>query len=121
MNCSACQQNPLAFKLHRQRPRQCGDGTSVVQRQLGFPTLYSNQLELDSSGRIVNYHMRMQNQKKHSDAALKTLNFFTMAATRLATVPLPEAVGPSIVITGIKLVSVTLFQSRCAIRANASK
>jgi phosphoserine/homoserine phosphotransferase len=49
-------------------------------RQLGFPTLFCNQLEIDGSGRIVNYHMRMQNQKKHSVAAFKALNFFTMAA-----------------------------------------
>jgi phosphoserine/homoserine phosphotransferase len=51
-----------------------------LMRQLGFPTLFCNQLEMDSTGRIVNYHMRMQNQKKHSVAALKSLNFFTMAA-----------------------------------------
>ena len=51
-----------------------------LMRQLGFPTLFCNQLEIDSSGRIVNYHMRMQNQKKHSVAALKSLNFFTLAA-----------------------------------------
>jgi phosphoserine/homoserine phosphotransferase len=51
-----------------------------LMRQLGFPTLFCNQLEVDKTGRIVNYHMRMQNQKKHSVAALKSLNFFTMAA-----------------------------------------
>lgn len=51
-----------------------------LMRQLGFPTLFCNQLEIDGSGRIVNYHMRMQNQKKHSVAAFKALNFFTMAA-----------------------------------------
>ncbi len=51
-----------------------------LMRQLGFPTLFCNQLEIDGGGRIVNYHMRMQNQKKHSVAALKSLNFFTMAA-----------------------------------------
>jgi phosphoserine/homoserine phosphotransferase len=51
-----------------------------LMRQLGFPTLFCNQLEIDGSGRIANYHMRMQNQKKHSVAALKSLNFFTMAA-----------------------------------------
>lgn len=51
-----------------------------LMRQLEFPTLFCNQLEIDGSGRIVNYHMRMQNQKKHSVAALKSLNFFTMAA-----------------------------------------
>lgn len=51
-----------------------------LMRQLGFPTLFGNQLEIDQTGRIVNYHMRMQNQKKHSVAAFKSLNFFTMAA-----------------------------------------
>jgi phosphoserine / homoserine phosphotransferase len=51
-----------------------------LMRQLGFPTLFCNQLEIDGSGRIANYHMRMQNQKKHSVAALKSLNFFTIAA-----------------------------------------
>ncbi len=51
-----------------------------LMRQLGFPTLFCNQLEIDGSGRIVSYHMRMQNQKKHSVAAFKALNFFTVAA-----------------------------------------
>jgi len=51
-----------------------------LMRQLGFPTLFCNQLEINGSGRIVNYHMRMQNQKKHSVAALKALNFHTLAA-----------------------------------------
>jgi phosphoserine / homoserine phosphotransferase len=51
-----------------------------LMKQLGFPTLFCNQLEIDGSGRIANYHMRMQNQKKHSVAAFKSLNFFTMAA-----------------------------------------
>jgi phosphoserine/homoserine phosphotransferase len=51
-----------------------------LMRQLGFPTLFCNQLEIDGTGRIVNYHMRMHNQKKRSVAALKSLNFFTMAA-----------------------------------------
>ncbi len=51
-----------------------------LMRQLGFPTLFCNQLEIDGSSRIVNYHMRMQDPKKHAVAALKSLNFFTMAA-----------------------------------------
>ena len=51
-----------------------------LMRQLGFPTLFCNQLEINDSGRIVNYHMRMQNQKKHSVAAFKSLNFYTLAA-----------------------------------------
>lgn len=51
-----------------------------LMQQLGFPTLFCNQLEIDPGGRVVNYHMRMQNQKKHSVAAFKSLNFFTLAA-----------------------------------------
>ena len=51
-----------------------------LMRQLGFPTLFCNQLEIEGSGRVVNYHMRMQNPKKHAVASLKALNFFTMAA-----------------------------------------
>ena len=51
-----------------------------LMKQLSFPTLFCNQLEIDAVGRIANYHMRMQNQKKHSVAAFKSLNFFTMAA-----------------------------------------
>jgi phosphoserine / homoserine phosphotransferase len=51
-----------------------------LMRQLGMPTLFCNQLEIDSDGRIVAHHMRLQSQKKHSVAAFKALNFFTMAA-----------------------------------------
>lgn len=51
-----------------------------LMRQLGFPTLFCNQLDIDSSGRIVNYHMRMQDPKRHAVAAFKSLNFFTLAA-----------------------------------------
>lgn len=51
-----------------------------LMRQLGFPTLLCNQLEIDKNGKILAHHMRMQNQKKHSVAAFKSLNFFTMAA-----------------------------------------
>ena len=51
-----------------------------LMRQLGLPTLFCNQLEIDGSGRILAHHMRLQSQKKYSVAAFKTLNFFTMAA-----------------------------------------
>jgi len=51
-----------------------------LMRQLGFPTLFCNQLEIDPAGRIVNYHMRMPNQKKHSVASFKLLNFYVLAA-----------------------------------------
>ena len=51
-----------------------------LMRQLGFPTLFCNQLEIDHTGRIVNYHMRMPNQKKYSVASFKLLNFYVLAA-----------------------------------------
>jgi phosphoserine / homoserine phosphotransferase len=51
-----------------------------LMRQLGFPTLFCNQLNIDASGKILSHHMRMPNQKKHSVAAFKALNFFAMAA-----------------------------------------
>ena len=51
-----------------------------LMRQLGFPTLFCNQLEIDGNGRVANYHMRMQDPKKHAVAAFKSLNFYTMAA-----------------------------------------
>ena len=51
-----------------------------LMRQLGFPTLFCNQLDIDPQGRIVNYHMRMENPKKQAVASLKALNFFTVAA-----------------------------------------
>lgn len=51
-----------------------------LMRQLGFPTLFCNQLEIDGSGRIIAYHMRMRDPKKHAVAAFKSLNFLTLAA-----------------------------------------
>jgi len=51
-----------------------------LMRQLGFQTLFCNQLEVDEAGRIVNYHMRMRDPKKHAVAALKALNFHVLAA-----------------------------------------
>jgi phosphoserine/homoserine phosphotransferase len=51
-----------------------------LMRQLAYPTLFCNRLETDQTGRIVNYHLRLPNQKKHSVAALKQLNFTVLAA-----------------------------------------
>ena len=51
-----------------------------LMRQLGYPTLFCNSLEIDSSGRIVNYHMRQPDQKRQSVKALKTLNFEIISA-----------------------------------------
>ena len=51
-----------------------------LMRQLGYPTIFCNQLEIGPAGRIINYKLRQPNQKKHAVAALKTLNFRVMAA-----------------------------------------
>ncbi|MDH5741706.1 MAG: bifunctional phosphoserine phosphatase/homoserine phosphotransferase ThrH, partial [Nitrospira sp.] len=51
-----------------------------LMRQLGFPTLFCNQLEIDGNGRITAYHMRMSDPKRHAVAAFKSLNFRTIAA-----------------------------------------
>jgi phosphoserine / homoserine phosphotransferase len=51
-----------------------------LMKQLGYPTLFCNSLEIDGSGRIVNYHMRQPDQKRQSVKALKTLNFTIIAA-----------------------------------------
>ena len=51
-----------------------------LMRQLGYPTIFCNQLEIAPSGQIVNYKLRQPDQKRHAVAALKTLNFRVMAA-----------------------------------------
>ncbi|MBX7210456.1 MAG: bifunctional phosphoserine phosphatase/homoserine phosphotransferase ThrH [Verrucomicrobiaceae bacterium] len=51
-----------------------------LMRQLGWPTLFCHQLEVDATGRIVNYQLRQPNQKQHSVAALKSLHYKLIAA-----------------------------------------
>ncbi len=51
-----------------------------LMKQLGYPTLFCNNLEMDGSGKIVNYHMRQPDQKRQSVKALKTLSFRIVAA-----------------------------------------
>ncbi len=53
---------------------------SPLMRQLGWPALFCHRLEVDETGRIVNYRLRQQNQKQHSVAALKSLNYRVIAA-----------------------------------------
>lgn len=50
-----------------------------LMRQLGWPTIFCHQLEVQD-GRIVNYKLRQPNQKQHSVAALKSLNYKVIAA-----------------------------------------
>lgn len=51
-----------------------------LMRQLGYPTLFCNTLEVDGSGRIIAHHMRLPDQKRQSVKALKALNFTVIAA-----------------------------------------
>jgi len=51
-----------------------------LMRQLAYPTIFCNRLEVDESGRIVNYHLRQPDQKRQSVIALKSLRFRVVAA-----------------------------------------
>ena len=51
-----------------------------LMRQLGMPTLFCHQLEADAQGLLVDYHLRMPEQKRAAVAALKGLNFKLIAA-----------------------------------------
>lgn len=51
-----------------------------LMRQLDYPTIFCNTLEVDPDGRIVNYHLRLPDQKRASVLALKQLNFRIVAA-----------------------------------------
>jgi phosphoserine/homoserine phosphotransferase len=50
-----------------------------LMRQLGYPTIFCNRLEIDTMGRIVNYHLRQPDQKRASVLALKSLKFRVLA------------------------------------------
>ena len=51
-----------------------------LMRQLGWPTLFCHSLEADSSGMLVNYHLRMPNQKQEAVKRFKELKFKIVAA-----------------------------------------
>ncbi len=51
-----------------------------LMQQLGMPTLFCHKLEADSSGMLVNYHLRMPNQKKEAVQRFKELQFKVIAA-----------------------------------------
>ena len=51
-----------------------------LMRQLDYPTIFCNFLEVDANGNIVNYHLRLKDQKRASVLALKNLNFRAVAA-----------------------------------------
>ena len=51
-----------------------------LMAQLGFPTLFCHKMEADAEGWVVNYHLRMPNQKKESVRRFKEINFKVIAA-----------------------------------------
>jgi len=48
--------------------------------QLGMPALFCHKLEADAAGFLVNYHLRMPNQKKEAVQRFKELRFKVIAA-----------------------------------------
>jgi phosphoserine phosphatase/homoserine phosphotransferase bifunctional protein len=51
-----------------------------LMKQLGYPTLFCHRLEVAPDGRIVNYQLRMKDQKREAVVRLKSLNFKVAAA-----------------------------------------
>lgn len=51
-----------------------------LMRQLGWPTLFCHSLEADSAGMLVNYRLRLPDQKRQAVKRLKELNFSVVAA-----------------------------------------
>jgi len=51
-----------------------------LMRQLGMPTLFCHSLEADAAGTLVNYRLRMPDQKRAAVRRLKELNFRVVAA-----------------------------------------
>lgn len=51
-----------------------------LMRQLGWPTLFCHSLEANAEGFLVNYHLRMPNQKQEAVRRFKELNFQVVAA-----------------------------------------
>jgi phosphoserine / homoserine phosphotransferase len=51
-----------------------------LMRQLGWPTLFCHSLEADAAGMLVDYRLRMADQKREAVLRLKELNFEVVAA-----------------------------------------
>ncbi len=51
-----------------------------LMQQLGWPTLFCHSLEANAEGILVDYHLRMPNQKKEAVQRFKELNFTVVAA-----------------------------------------
>ena len=51
-----------------------------LMKQLDYPTLFCHNLEVDSTGRIVDYKLRMPDQKRKAVEAFQSLNFNVIAS-----------------------------------------
>lgn len=51
-----------------------------LMEQLDRPTLFCHKLEADADGFLVNYHLRMPNQKQEAVRRFKEINFKVIAA-----------------------------------------
>jgi phosphoserine/homoserine phosphotransferase len=50
-----------------------------LMAKLGYPLLLCHNLEVDTEGKIVNYHLRMPNQKQAAVKAFQSLNYQVIA------------------------------------------
>ena len=51
-----------------------------LMRKLGWPTLFCHNLEVEPSGRISGYRLRIQDGKRRAVEALRSIAFHTVAA-----------------------------------------
>jgi phosphoserine/homoserine phosphotransferase len=51
-----------------------------LMQQLNMPTLFCHKLEADAQGYLVNYHLRMPNQKQEAVRRFREINFKVVAA-----------------------------------------
>lgn len=51
-----------------------------LMKQLGWPTLFCHRLEADANGVLVDYHLRMPDQKREAVLRFKELNLTVVAA-----------------------------------------
>ena len=51
-----------------------------LMRQLGRPTLFCHSLDVDSEGRVIDYRLRIPDQKRAAVRRLRELNFRVVAA-----------------------------------------
>ena len=53
---------------------------SPLMRQLGWPTIFCNTLEVAEDGTITDFHLRIADGKRQTVKALKAIGFDTIAA-----------------------------------------